>query len=301
MSPFAKNIRNPFEWSRFSKASICVNKGLYHQGNYGEIDAPREYNHYEGRYNAKYNIGVEIEAISTLPNVTLLPSNWFNYEEDGSLRGKAREIGGFSCEFVSHPIPSTIAQRWEQWDEVCKWMKKNEFKSWDWGNEICGLHIHIGREALGATNEEKERNLGKLIHLYYKLDTMLKNEIFGRGVNGWACDFSRELNTLQSVRALRENVTNEAFVMVGREKLNTQQKYHEINTMHSKTIEFRRGRGSLDAKRIACVCAFCAQICEYVRRTKDCKKLTQRDFLTYLNNHNKLQGNKLLEIIARYI
>lgn len=286
MSPFPKSSKNPFMWNRFSKSIINTRREDYHNGR------RRGYNHYEGRYNAPYSIGIELECARPNGYIDLMPTNFFSYESDCSINQF-----GYGVEFVSMPIPHTLARREEMWSGVCSWMESNEFKSWEFGESGCGLHVHVGREVLGSTIDERNASLGRLVYLYNEMiEERVKNRIFGRPCTQWAQKDS--LSTLDHIRALNNHVSNEVFMEVAREKnrqspYNHSDRYYEINVTNDATIEFRRGRGSINAKRIAIVVAFCDLLCEYASRVKKIEDLTQSKFVAYVMGQKKMQEHPL--------
>ncbi len=287
MSPFPKNSKNPFMWNRFSKNIINTRRGSYHEGRH------QGYNTYIGRYNAPYNIGVELECASP-QRVELLPTNFFSYESDCSISSF-----GFGVEFVSHPIPHTLARREEMWSGVCNWLDSKGFKSWEFGESGCGLHIHIGREALGANREEQNEALGRLVILYQNMSESVKMSVFGRGVGRWCGrDSYTSLDDICDKIARGEKVSKNEVKEIGEVKSEQMDRYKEINVTNRATIEFRRGRGSVNARRIAKVVAFCDLLCEYSAKVANPSKLTQKDFFTYIKGLKKMKNHPLMEIIS---
>lgn len=280
--PYARNKKNPFLWCRYTTHTICEERLPYHSGR------SRRYNFFKGgHYDSTPCIGVELECVAPR-QVALLPSNWFTYESDSSINRF-----GWGVELVSHPIPHTIARRVEQWEEVCNWLMRKGFKSWDYGESGCGLHIHIGRILLGKTLEQQEENLGKVFYLYDIIDEDFKMRLFGRPCGQWC-----ENESLSLSRLLRgQNLNKKKLKEIGQWKNNGGSRYVEINTRNEKTIEFRRGRGSVNAKRIAMVVAFCDMLCIYATKCKKVEKLTQEDFFNFIRGEKKMEDHPILEIL----
>ena len=57
-------------------------------------------------------------------------------------------------------------------------------------------------------------------------------------------------------------------------------RYFDINLQNPATIEFRKGRGSINAKRIAMVIEWCEIICNYSRQTP-WSQIGYEDFVNY--------------------
>ena len=123
-----------------------------------------------------YRIGVELEIEATSPSnrdkINKIRTNWFFQESDSSL-------GRQGIELVTIPLLPKDAMSVDTWAPLVDYLKPLA-RSYDCSS--CGLHIHIGREALGKDETEKQATLGKLLFLYYEhLKPMEWNtKIYGR-------------------------------------------------------------------------------------------------------------------------
>lgn len=213
----------------------------------------------------KHLMGIELEVEfddeDDRENFTNMESNWFQRESDGSLEE-------YGCEIVTIPLLPEDAKSVEFWQPLCSYLSRYA-SSWDTGR--CGLHVHIGREILGTTEEQKSETLGRLLYVYHHCikDTRLNCKIYGRE-RGYSdrdgkTDVSNAVSVLGTdvlgIKAVRDKVKDSMFNRAHSAR------YFDINLQNSSTIEFRRGRGSIKADRIAMVAEYCERLCIYAKNT----------------------------------
>ena len=235
----------------------------------------------------KHRIGVELEVEATsemnLEKIRKFESNWFFMERDGSLN----ENG---VEFVTIPLLPSDAKNPLFWAPLCASLTPKA-RSWDSGR--CGLHIHIGREILGSTAEEKSATVGKLLYLYhhYLKHTQLNTTIFGRekGYHDIECQsgLAKAVDILGS-KILRKKAMCDAIDKELKDK-SSEERYFDVNILNSNTIEFRRGKGSLRPARIAAVVEYCELLCIYARKVK-WEKISYKHFVDYLKSSVSSDG-----------
>ena len=225
-----------------------------------------------------HRIGIELEVEfnrdSTREDFCDIPSNWFYREMDGSL-------GSYGCEIITIPLLPKDAKSVDVWKSLCD--NLGNANSWDTGR--CGLHVHIGREILGKTEEQKSETLGRLLYLYhhYIKDTRLNCKIYGRSSGYHESDGKTRIG--------------DAAVLLGKEVLKSKDvaarvknamiekadetRYFDINLKNTYTIEFRKGRGSINPKRIALVVEYCERLCIYAKSTP-WQQISYDDFVAFL-------------------
>jgi hypothetical protein len=235
----------------------------------------------------KHRIGVELEV--EFNNQDLrdefinIPSNWFYRETDGSLR---ENVG---CEIITIPLLPKDAKDVDFWSSLTNDLTG---KAVSWDTTTCGLHIHIGREILGKDEEQRSETLGKLLFLYHHhlKDTRFNIKMFGRergyhdrcakSVAGDAV-LTLGKDVLKSKSACK--VVKDA--MINSSDGNTYpgdgNRYFDINLQNTHTIEFRKGRGSINPKRIAAVVEYCELMCIYAKNTP-WPQISYEDFIAYL-------------------
>ena len=253
----------------------------YHHGNY--MNRPKI--PFRG-----HRIGVELEVEFNSNDERYAfcdkPSNWFYCETDGSLND-------YGCEIITIPLLPKDAKSIDVWQSLCDSL--THANSWDTGR--CGLHVHIGREILGKTEEQKSETLGRLLYLYhhYIKDTRLNCKIYGRSSGYHERDGKTRIG--------------DAAVLLGKEVLKSKDvaarvknamiekadetRYFDINLKNTCTIEFRKGRGSINPKRIALVVEYCERLCIYAKSTP-WQQISYDDFVAFLIATTKNEDLKRL-------
>lgn len=229
-----------------------------------------------------YRIGVELETefatTSARAQFTNQPRNWFFCEADASLDNAG-------CEIITIPLMPEDAKNRATWKPICDRLKSLGATSWD--NNRCGLHVHIGREILGETINEREATLSRLLLFYnlYLNDDATATKVFGRA----RCYHEGRHDDTQEFRAVRvlgaEVLKNKDVAdRVGKavKDRNNSARYYTINTTNTHTIEFRKGRGSLSVDRIQTIITFCEAVCLYVRTSEDVSELTLDGFREFI-------------------
>lgn len=229
-----------------------------------------------------YRIGVELEtefaASYHRSQFTETPRNWFFCESDASL-------GGAGCEIITIPLIPADAKSRATWKPICDRLKELGATSWD--NNNCGLHVHIGREILGDTDEEREATLSRLLLFYnlYLNDDATATKVFGRA----RCYHEgRHENTQEfaAVKCLGAKVLKDKEIAkrVGdaMKAKQSRERYYTINTTNAATIEFRKGRGSLSVDRIQTIITFCEAVCLYCKTSDDVSELTLDGFRAFI-------------------
>lgn len=244
------------------------------------------------RGTSKYLVGIELEVEFSKryyrDDFVAKDSNWFYCESDGSL-------GSNGCEIITIPLHPHDATDIEMWNPLVESIK-DEAESWNTGR--CGLHVHVSRTILGSTADLQTENLGKLLYLYHHhlKDTRVNIEIYGR---------SRGYNENDG-----KTWYGDAVATIGKEILKTKRvkdklgaemrdkarstRYFDINVQNSATIEFRKGRGSINARRIVSVIEWCTLMCDYVKLTP-WQQIDYNDFISWVKI--AVKGERLKAVI----
>lgn len=263
---------------KYTTESIYKAVHGYHSG--------RDYNALvEGCKPSDYRIGVELEvecnsrAIKNNINARLR-SNWLLMERDGSLSDNG-------IEFITIPMRPTDIKNPTTWTKFIGFMSD---KAKSWNTSTCGLHVHIGREILGDTAEEKSETLGKLLYLYHHWlkdhDTNIK--IYGRARAYH--DQDGKVREGDAVKVLGGKVLKVKGVKDDLKAKLTERslrdRYFDINNRNTFTIEFRKGRGSLNTDRIISVIEYSELMCLYCRKAK-WEKISDADFFAFVRKKVK--------------
>lgn len=262
-----------FYLTNYTTANIYQGQNGYHASHArGFMNQPR--NSFTGH---RIGVELEVEANDNIKHreITDCTSNWFTRERDGSL-------GGLGVEFITIPLLPEDAKSYATWQPLCNFLKTRA-KSWNTGR--CGLHVHLGREILGNDENERQMTLGKLL-IFYQGDVenwVKATAVFGRE----RCYHQPDGDTeeLKAVKLLGKGVLKDAEVFnkvdtAMKERFGTS-RYYAINLTNSATIEFRKGRGSINADRIIAVITMTEAICLFCRETM-ASDLTLENFQNWL-------------------
>ena len=270
----------------YTDDSLYVGQHSYHYHHSEPMNTPKQ--SFSG-----HRIGIELEVEfnnRTYRNVfNEIKSNWFYRENDGSL-------DEYGCEIITIPLLPKHAKSVDFWKPLTDYLS-GRASSWD--TSTCGLHVHIGREILGKNEEQKSETIGKLLYLYHHhvKDTRMNIGIYGRERayhdHDGKTDVGNAVKILGSVILKSKDIQKRVMDSM-REKAR-EARYFDINMQNSHTIEFRKGRGSINAERIAMVVDYCERMCIYARTTP-WTQISYDDFVKYLK---ATTSGKLLETINR--
>lgn len=242
----------------------------YHRG--VEMNAPKRA--YRG-----HRIGIELEVEfntqSERQDFCDKPSNWLYRESDGSL-------GSYGCEIITIPLLPDDAKSIDFW-KVLTDSISGHAKSWDTGR--CGLHVHMGREILGRTEEQQSETIGKLLYLYHHhvKDTRVNQKIYGRERGYNDTDGKTDIGNAAKIFGgevfkLKDTSKKVKDAMIER---SNRDRYFDINLRNTHTIEFRKGKGSINPNRIAMVVDYCERMCIYARNTP-WQQIGYNDFFAFM-------------------
>lgn len=249
--------------------------------------------------------GVELETIANRDldgGYDSLKSNWFRFENDGSLGCDGHEL-------VTDPLPARVYRDIRTWTGLRN-LLVDRFRSY--GDSSTGLHVHVGLSTFHscgtwtfkALSARARRGLGGLMSasVYYALlDRSFLDRVFLRLNTGY-CDtrVPRSLLAIAGVlraggfsvydlmdHLVREFTTPDMFI-TGVCGLATDDAVEfngvapggsaafgvsnsaeftghnsEINLAHSYTIEFRRGKGTLNGESVHRMVDFCSLVVRY--------------------------------------
>ena len=200
------------------------------------------------------------------------------FNSDGSLNN------GF--EIISHPFTYDYYRNEgliDMYKDAMNAAKAMNYRSHD--TTTCGLHVHVGRTALGTTQEERDATLGKLWFLTKKFWPELVK--FSRrtlgNLNQWAAplDVDNADVDRDTAETIGKKVTEKG-------KAN---RYHAINVTNSATIEFRIFRGTLNHDTFTATIELVHGLVTFARSASmdACKAITFTDFINTVSNRNNYQ------------
>lgn len=278
-----------FIHKNYSEDNLYTGQSGYHSHLYSELNTPVK--SFRG-HRIGVELEVEFEDEDLRENFNSIPSNWFYRESDGSL-------GDWGCEIITIPLLPKDAKSVEFWSSLTEAIE-GVANSWD--NGRCGLHVHIGREILGKTEDEQQSTLGKLLLVYHEFikDSPFNRKVYGRerGYN----DHDGKTTLSSAVKELGVRILSDGEVAkkVQKSLLDRSEydRYFDINTTRSATIEFRRGRGSINPHRIAMVVEYSEMLCMYAKQAV-WQQLSYENFIHYLKANCK-KGTSLYDLVMNY-
>ena len=256
------------------------------------------HSHHNQRHNAHlyettdYQFGVEMEVEFEgeyeRDEFADNTSNWFYCERDGSLND-------YGVEIITIPLNPKDAKDHNLWESLTSSIA-NEAEA----SDNCGLHVHVSRTILGDGGEFNE-NLGKLLYLYHHHieETNLNRKLYGRARTYNAHDgktaqgnaakrLGEKIFKYDSVKTrVQENMTSRS----------RDTRYFDINIQNSRTIEFRKGAGTIDPHRVIAIIEYCELLCLFAKKSS-WEKLNYANFVAFIEK--KAKGEQLRQIINQY-
>lgn len=262
----------------YETTSIYTGQRGYHSSHSTAMNQP-----IDGLKDGQYRIGVELEvearSASLRREINRIKSNWFMQESDGSLSDER------GIEFVTIPLLPKDAKSLKTWTPIVEYLKD---RATSWRSTRCGLHVHIGREAFGKNENERQATLGKLLFFYYEnlKPTDWNTKVFGRSTTyserTFNCKESQAIKTLGL--DLMKDKKIRAKVDKGLKETARVTRYFDINVQNEHTVEFRKGKGSICADRISAIVTYCDLMVRYCKKTA-WDKMTTEGFVSYVKKN----------------
>jgi len=169
-------------------------------------------------------------------------------KHDGSLGSNGMEI-------VTHPCSLEYHMENLGWDSICKIAMESDYKSHD--ARTCGLHVHVGRQQLGDTEEQRKETIAKIITLVARhWDAIVR---FSRRRENQLRDWASKPNIDLSKKWTKEDLIYECMYERHRGR------YRAVNLCNYETIEFRIFNGTLKYHTILATLQLVSNICEYAK------------------------------------
>ena len=222
-----------------------------------------------------YRIGLELELYARTSDdyrkIVNARTNWFQCESDSSLNDRSNPI-----EMKTIPLKASDATSVDFWREP---MSKLSTMAVSKDYTSTGLHVHISKEIFGRTESQREANIKKLVVFYTyfvekNADAHSKNvKICGREFGysdpeGAVTDLGNLAMVLGIDNACKNDQAYNIIAESVYNKCKTQR--GDINLRHLGdygTVEFRKGKGSIGATRLAAICTWWEQMCLYCSET----------------------------------
>lgn len=233
-------------------------------------------------------VGLELEVYARNKYIFENKSNFFYLQRDGSL---SEENGG--TEITTIPMPFEELIREGGGIDILTKDFMPRFSCYSQKTTETGFHIHLSKINFN-------RKVCVLLKkAFYCFPYAFITELFGRNNTGY-CRAEPQIEKLMEY-GIHPNAASD----LGLEKIfqpYCDMRYLELNFTNSKTIEFRRGKGTVDSVSIKSILDFCYQIYKYSMEAQNLYKsdlLNIRLFLqTYLMENAKTE--RLKKLIKKY-
>ena len=233
-------------------------------------------------------VGLELEVYARNKYIFENKSNFFYLQRDGSL---SEENGG--TEITTIPMPFEELIREGGGIDILTKDFMPRFSCYSQKATETGFHIHLSKINFN-------RKVCVLLKkAFYCFPYAFITELFGRNNTGY-CRAEPQIQKLMEF-GIHPNAASD----LGLEKIfqpYCDTRYLELNFTNSKTVEFRRGKGTVDSISIKSILDFCYQIYKYSMEAQNLYKsdlLNIRLFLqTYLMKNAKTE--RLKKLIKKY-
>jgi hypothetical protein len=259
-----------------------------------------------GQTEPKY-LGFELEVVERNPlcyrALAAFESNIWHMVTDSSIANSADQRAGLhGIEFVSTLLDPQDAVKPAFFEPFCAQLSqyaKSRTK------ETTGLHCHASREFYGESEEEQNDNITKLIFLVnFVLSDCALTKVFGRGAGDWCQQNRSTTGIVEHVKAVTDiagkNVLNDKGIrdafkrdLLAHNKSRdtteghyTSSRYFQVNITNQHTVEFRRGKGSINSEDIAIIAQFVCTVSAYVCNTK-LSNLSEAGYIKSIPNSAK--------------
>lgn len=233
-------------------------------------------------------VGLELEVYARSKYIFENKSNFFYLQRDGSL---FEENGG--TEITTIPMPFEDLIREGGGIDILTKDFMARFSCFSQSPPETGFHIHLSKTQFSD-------NIAVLLKkAFYCFPYQFTTELFGRENTSY-CKPEPKIQML-----MEYGIHPSAASNFGLEKIFTpycDSRYFELNLTNNNTIEFRRGKGTIDSLAIKSILDFCYHIYKY---SINSKKLYKSDLLSikallqdYLMENAKTE--RLKKLIKKY-
>lgn len=279
--PTLKSNKDVFEHPDIPKTFVSTQMRGYHS-------FPPEWTKPDNNVLKEPLVGLELELYARNKYIFKNKSNFFYIQHDGSLND---DNGG--AEITT--IPMTFEELIKEGGGIDILTKDfmPRFFCYSQKTPETGFHIHLSKINFNA----KIHVLLKKSFYCFPYDFI--TELFGRK-NGGYC-----LAESQIQRLMEFGIHPSAASESGLEKIfqpYCDSRYFELNFTNSKTVEFRRGKGTVDAIFIKSILDFCYHIYKYSIEAQNLYKSDLLSIRLFLQNYlmENARTERLKELIKKY-
>lgn len=233
-------------------------------------------------------IGLELEAYAPSKYIFNNTSNFFYIQHDGSL---SDEKGGVEITTIPMTFDQLIVD--EGGIDILTKDFMPRFSCYSQKVNETGFHIHISKI------DFNKKVCILLKRAFYCFPYNFITELFGR-TNGGYCMADSQIQRLMEY-GIHPSAASES----GLEKIfqpYCDSRYTELNFTNAKTVEFRRGKGTVDAVAIKSILDFCYHIYKYSIEAQNQYKSDLLSIRLFLQNYLMVNARteRLKKLIKKY-
>lgn len=233
-------------------------------------------------------VGLELEVYARNPSIFENKSNFFYLQRDSSL---SEANGG--TEITTIPMSFNDLIREGGGIDILTKDFMPRFSCYSQKDNSTGFHIHLSKIKFNT------KVCVLLKRTFYCFPYAFLTELFGRS-NGSYC-----LAEPQIQRLMEFGIHPSAASKSGLEKIfqpYCDSRYLELNFTNSKTVEFRRGKGTVDAICIKSILDFCYHIYKYSIEAQDLYKSDLLSIRLFVQNYlmENAKTERLKKLIKKY-
>lgn len=233
-------------------------------------------------------IGLELEAYAPSKYIFNNTSNFFYIQHDGSL---SDEKGGVEITTIPMTFDQLIVD--EGGIDILTKDFMPRFSCYSQKVNETGFHIHISKI------DFNKKVCILLKRAFYCFPYNFITELFGR-TNGGYCMADSQIQRLMEY-GIHPSAASES----GLEKIfqpYCDSRYTELNFTNAKTVEFRRGKGTVDAVAIKSILDFCYHIYKYSIEAQNLYKSDLLSIRLFVQNYLMVNARteRLKKLIKKY-
>lgn len=233
-------------------------------------------------------IGLELEAYAPSKYIFNNTSNFFYIQHDGSL---SDEKGGVEITTIPMTFDQLIVD--EGGIDILTKDFMPRFSCYSQKVNETGFHIHISKI------DFNKKVCILLKRAFYCFPYNFITELFGR-TNGSYCMADSQIQRLMEY-GIHPSAASES----GLEKIfqpYCDSRYTELNFTNAKTVEFRRGKGTVDAVAIKSILDFCYHIYKYSIEAQNLYKSDLLSIRLFVQNYlmENARTERLKKLIKKY-
>jgi hypothetical protein len=279
--PALNSNKDVFEHSEIPKVFVSTKMRNYHS-------FPSEWSIPNNDDLKEPLIGLELEAYAQSKYIFNNTSNFFYIQHDGSL---SDEKGGVEITTIPMTFDQLIVD--EGGIDILTKDFMPRFSCYSQKVNETGFHIHISKI------DFNKKVCILLKRAFYCFPYNFITELFGR-TNGSYCMADSHIQRLMEY-GIHPSAASES----GLEKIfqpYCDSRYTELNFTNAKTVEFRRGKGTVDAVAIKSILDFCYHIYKYSIEAQNLYKSDLLSIRLFVQNYlmENARTERLKKLIKKY-